>query len=387
MAGINVTQPELFDQPLASSSGRRYSAETKAAALADYASGRSAKRIAADLGCRDTTVLKWLHKAGAAIRTTSEACRIHSLDESAFDEPLGPSARYWAGFLMADGACVAQRWGHPIVLALQASDRAHVEAFRSFLGSSHAITECRPNKFRIGDRVVNSGPSVRLSVSSKRLFDALGRLGIVPRKSATAQVIGLENDRDFWRGAVEGDGVVSLHRDRDGVMPYVNLVGSPQLVGQFAAFARTIAPRAALTVHSVKRKRSHARASATGVSAAKIVAALYRDCEVALPRKLAAAQQIMAWEPKTDRERWDGFTAERLTELLAEYGEWQAVAAAMGVSEAWLQVLRKRAGCDAVPPPRPPCGVPGCKGTTVFRGYCVAHRKMRPPKNSDTKSE
>jgi hypothetical protein len=187
---------------------------------------------------------------------------------------------------MADG-CIHQsgRKQSPVVsLILSAKDVAHVHAFALFAGSGHAVR----SSTTVGRGCVYGRASLRFA--SSRIVTSLARFGVVPRKSLTAKVIGLEQDRHFWRGVVDGDGFVGFHTGHGRLYPRLALVGAEPLLLQFAAFVRSVSSGCRA---SVVRKGRIWTIDLIGKHAAATVSDLYRECSVALPRKLGRAVQIM----------------------------------------------------------------------------------------------
>ena len=257
-------------------------ATAAAEAAARYASGVSANRIARAMKCSVGFVLNAARANGVTIRPPEERHTMHTLNEAAFDVETDEAA-YWVGMLITDGN--VSRRGHYVSLGLQERDRAHVEAFRRFLGSSHKISRTPARTNRQGKR---SGPQVRLSVASRRLCSALGRYGVVPAKTHSAQVVGLEWSAAFWRGAVDGDGWVSVTKNG---YPQIGLVGSRQLTTQFLDFIRGLCPECRATVRSIKTIFG---VMLTGRFARRVIEALYGAGGVALGRKRATAARILA---------------------------------------------------------------------------------------------
>lgn len=142
--------------------------------------------------------------------------------------------------------------------------------------------------YQPGKGFANAKPTVKLSIASRHLADRLATYGIVPRKSKTARVIGLENDRDFWRGAVDGDGWVKIDK---GGYPKIGLVGSEAIVGQFRDFFKTVCPESKANINPV---HSIFSLCVTHHQARKLVRTLYEGCTIALPRKWETARAILA---------------------------------------------------------------------------------------------
>lgn len=227
-------------------------------------------------------------KYGMSAQTLGRALREHSislpkgrpprctLNHAAFDE-ITPASAYWMGFLFADGAVGDDSYGAPwLATHLAERDRGHVEKFRDFLGSNHAITRTVTEQ-RFG------GPAVYFKVRSRRLVEALESHGMGPVKSERAPSSDLVDSRDFWRGAVDGDGSFGYY----GTKMFM-FCGQARLVNAFISFAA----RREIQL-SRRTKGSIFRTSATGVRAEKLVEILYAGCEesVALERKLLCAQR------------------------------------------------------------------------------------------------
>lgn len=240
-----------------------------------------------------------LRRNGVNPRGIREASRLHNglpVRHDAFAEPLSAEARYWIGFLMADGCVSFQRFASPhIILGVSAVDRAHLEAFRRFLGAEHAIMNVPATTRVLRGREINIKEGVRLDVCSEQLAADLARYGVVPNKTRrTVAVPSMERDVDFWRGAVDGDGWVGYsvrrgkHR-KEKLDPRICLVGTHQLVGQWSAFIRTITDCAG----TVGPDKGCWQCGATGRHAVRVIQALYSGCHVALPRKLQIAQEIL----------------------------------------------------------------------------------------------
>jgi hypothetical protein len=247
----------------------------------EYAGGTASTVLADRLGVGAKTVRYHLHRLGVPLRDRDHCNRRYVLNEGAFDT-LTEETAYWIGFLLADGCVVRPARGAPVLsLNLSAVDREHVERFRSFLGSAHPIKEAPGHGFA-------TAPMVQLLIPSRRLAASLASYGVVPRKSkiASASDVLCEN-RHFWRGVVDGDGWVSVRRFNKYRYLGVGLVGSPQLVAQFAAFCRAHSTTRA----SVREDRGTAKFCLLGSAASAMLSILYTDASVALVRKAELAKR------------------------------------------------------------------------------------------------
>lgn len=193
---------------------------------------------------------------------------------------LTDDATYWISFLFADGSVIQPQKGGPRVqLRLSDIDRGHVEKFRQFLGSTHAVTTSPPGNFG----GYQSRASVCFAVFSRRLAGRLLELGryegpVAPQLTAS---------RHFWRGMVDGDGsIYTLKTGYSGI----SLVGSQRVLDAFLRFLRerNLARRMTVSPH-----KSIYEVSTAGHLAELIIDELYRNATTALARKAAAAGPII----------------------------------------------------------------------------------------------
>lgn len=179
--------------------------------------------------------------------------RTKLLNEKAFDAPLSAEAMYWLGWLATDGSVVYNGEGTWIIsLKLSPKDRHIVEAFKEFLGSTHTLGEAQ------------DGKDIRLQFTSTYMATRLAELGIVPNKTLKLKVTDeVATSSEFWLGAIEGDGSVSLvtHTKPYGEYEYLTL----QLVGaskpfqeQFVTYLESISPDVKPAI-GLKPKSTHSK--------------------------------------------------------------------------------------------------------------------------------
>jgi hypothetical protein len=185
------------------------------------------------------------------------------LNHEAFDIVTNDAA-CWIGFLFADGSVIQQQKGAPQVqLRLSEIDRGHLEKFRQFLDSTHAITTSPPGNFG----GYQSRPSARYAVTSRRLAGRLLEMGRYDGPIAPE----LTTSRHFWRGVVDGDG--SIFIPKTGYSS-ISLMGCQRLLEAFLRFltARNLSGRMTIRPH----KSIHGLSTA-GYLAELIIDELYRN--------------------------------------------------------------------------------------------------------------
>lgn len=234
---------------------------------------RSTRVMAPEYGISSTGLLGLLRRHGVTIRTPRESRRRCSLNERAFENLTAP-ALYWLGFLMGDGYV----GGREVGVTLAACDRDHLEQFRTFLGSTHAI---RDTPTRSPRRTA----VCRFTFKSPVIVERLTALGITPRKTQTAAAHpSLLGRRDFWRGVVDADGHVGRH----GGSARLHVAGSLALMTQFRDVLAPIVGRSS----TVSRLRNIYQIQFCGPRAVAAIRWLYHDASVALTRKALRAQEI-----------------------------------------------------------------------------------------------
>ncbi|GIJ50798.1 hypothetical protein Val02_76840 [Virgisporangium aliadipatigenens] len=235
-----------------------------------FEAGEKPADIAAAFGLAEPSVRGLLDRRGVDPRVN------HTLREDAFDDLSDPRACCWAGFVFTDGS-VSRRHGHKgsVSIGLAIRDYGHLESFRNFLGSTHAIS------------VSNQGRTCQFSVRSDHLVDRLLELGRYSDKISTR----LFFSRDFWRGVVDGDGSIGAYRvgNAEALRPQFRLCGREALLTHFLDF---------LDVHgivglSVRPHKSIFNVGTNSGPAAEIIELLYVGAVVALPRKAEMAWRIL----------------------------------------------------------------------------------------------
>lgn len=163
----------------------------------------------------------------------------------------------------------------PEQLKVTSKDQEHLVKLQQFLSSGHKLREAKDGTWQ-------------LHIRSNELCNRLGEYGIHPRKSCVAKVDDrLKDNRHFWRGLVDGDGWISWHKHRN--TPIIGLCGSEDICRAFqtyllslANFQSTTKPRNKGSIYQYELGAKLARTAMCN---------LYKDCSIALDRKLALVQE------------------------------------------------------------------------------------------------
>jgi hypothetical protein len=263
-----------------------------------YLKGKSGPKIAAELNTTPTTVYAHLRKTGRSIRTLSDYNREEDCNHNFFDVIDRPEKAYWLGLLLADG-CVSK--SNEVILSLHVRDIDTVRAFKSALGSGSKVTirEQRDKRIRDSKRFKSTCAAVR--IRSRRLCVALAKYGILPGKTRSPRMVsGIppKFERDFWRGAVDGDGWVVFSTRPNGSHQFiVGFTGGMPVVKAFQRFCRKHCPTRA----QIRPNHSVHRFVVTDWFAFDIANLLYWKASISLQRKFRRYKVALAHFGKRTR--------------------------------------------------------------------------------------
>lgn len=251
-------------------SARLFSVGTESEIRAAYKMGGSLRSIAAAHGTNATSIQNVLKRAAVARRSAVDGARLRTRDD-AFSS-LTPDSAYWIGFLLADG-CVMKRPGRSATLALALAivDAHHVRRFADFIG--------------IRDNVSLAGGVARITTSSPQIISDIAAFGVIPGKTISAAIpTSLNDDLNFWRGFIDGDGWISTSSEG---FPVLGACGTWEVCQSFAEWAaRNVGSRA--KPHKIKDRACH-QVTIHGNGAGRLIGLLYTDAGTSLPRKAAKA--------------------------------------------------------------------------------------------------
>lgn len=253
-----------------------------------YEEGKSQCYIEQHLGLTRKTIRELLKGKDVKYKTKSEQWLIrygNTVNEAVFDT-ITPESSYWIGMLYADGHIGGNdAKGHNIELALESGDIKHIEKFKSFLECSNIIENFT--------RRVDKNTS-RLRVGSEKIHKKLKEYGFTNTKSYTAAPPKiLENNRDFWRGVIDGDGGVYKKDKIKYQVHQVFLCGTLDTICGFITFCEN---NTAIKNRKYPCKcfgKNLYQVSYYSQEAIMVLDVLYKDASVYLDRKYATYKEIM----------------------------------------------------------------------------------------------
>ena len=210
-----------------------------------------------------------------------EKMRKYPLDDTAFDN-LSADAKYWIGYIMARGS-VKRSSGVPnspsLKISILKKDRNHLDTFKEFIDSKLSVYEAK-----------NRGVC-EFEFSSRRIVSELERYGIRPKMRYHEKVILLENDKDFWRGFVDGNAIFDIK-------PSLRIKRGRELILQFKIFAEKILG-CSIGVSIPEGKMGDWSLTITGINAAELYKKLLYDKNgIALDRNMEWLKQALSLSVK-----------------------------------------------------------------------------------------
>lgn len=233
-----------------------------------YLKNESVNNLVKKFFVSNETIYKTLKKFKVKCRTTSESLK-SGCDENFFNEIDSEEKSYWLGFLTADGNVYKER----LSLSLQSRDKEHLEKFKKSISSKHSINKKN-----------SIGTAFGIAMRSKKLTSDLKKLGVVERKSLIIKPAKIKESfqNHYWRGLIDGDGCISIHKRKTFSYPVISLVGTKWICNGFSKFVSKF-------IQHKSSIRSEKNIASISFGKRKVVKAilehLYKNSEVYLDRK------------------------------------------------------------------------------------------------------
>jgi len=171
---------------------------------------------------------------------------------SIFESIDTPEKAYWLGFLAADGCVYPPEWKVRLMLAKK--DKAHVEKFKSFLGTPHKVGYIGPssNVVKSGSRkgrTIRGSGAYQFSVRCKTRVNDLTKNGVGPNKTFThsfpkEEQVPARLLSHYVRGYFDGDGSIyktgKISSRRPARRIAISIMGTMAFVGELDKYFYTI---------------------------------------------------------------------------------------------------------------------------------------------------
>src|ERR1700688_3708512 len=146
-----------------------------------YQSGLSSYKLAKEYNVHYSTILEVLKRNNIPRKGFSDY-RKYAIDENYFENINSHEKAYILGFIIADGCILKTRWQNVLKISLSNKDYNHLVNIRDLLAPNiPIIVHPAPRPFN-PDYI-----EARLSLSSHKIAQDLGKYGVIPRKSKIMQ--------------------------------------------------------------------------------------------------------------------------------------------------------------------------------------------------------
>lgn len=289
----------------------------EALVVSDYALGLSTQRIASMRGLKQSTVFAILKRLGVQTRSRQDY-RVHSFNETYFETIDSHEKACILGFLYADGCIYHRRAEYVMAIGLSVVDRAHLEWIAKCMKFTGPITNRGPASPLAK---IASGPSVRIDISSKKLFYDLCNLGLHQRKSLTLRFptntqVPDEFVNSFLLGYFEGDGWIYEHSGRQDVG--IGIISTFEFTASVQALLRDRLGINVMLSQRMYEKNVRTLRIAGARQAISFLEWIYRDCPHRMPRKHEIFARFRARYDAEDRfietDEWRAAKAKKVSD-------------------------------------------------------------------------
>lgn len=234
-----------------------------------------------------STIYRLLDKNGIELKPVSYLRDKHK-DSACFTDFNREDNSYFYGLLLSDGNLShSESRLSKIQIVLQRKDEDILYKFKKFIGTNNKIVN-HSKKTKDGTSEYSY-----FGVNSYTIYNRLINLGMSPRKSGKEQLPKFDwlNNRDFWRGVVDGDGSLLYQQG----IPKIKLIGSLELVEGFNDFCWKNCFTQKRKACPESKHQGLYTLSFNGEEAMYVAKILYADCEFKLDRKLTLAKEFVEY--------------------------------------------------------------------------------------------
>lgn len=255
-----------------------------------YKEGESSALLADKFNVSQACVLYILKNLGIKIRDSNDKlyknCKINL---NAFSDVNEESCAYFYGLLLADGCLTKNKSGdyHRVSISLKSEDGYILQRMLNYIGYDNGCNIKYSSNF--DSRTNNTYEKCYAYFNDSTIVERLVSYGFSPRKSLNEVLPenGLEKNRHFWRGIIDGDGGVYLKNNN----PKILIVGSSAIVNGFLKFCRE---SAGITInYKVACRKNLYSTEICGRNARLVAEVLYSDCNLYLKRKHCVAVKLI----------------------------------------------------------------------------------------------
>ena len=188
--------------------------KSKKEIFSEFEKGKSIKSLGKKYKVNWSTISNRLIEEGMYLRKDRF---VHQFDESFFETIDSPKKSYWLGWMYSDGIVQINKNTRQktITLELSQKDTDIMKDFKNDLKSNMSLRLIKHKGYTNSKgKVVPKTENYRFSFTSEKMFNDLGKLGVIPRKSLTLKFPDEKQVPDkfiepFMLGYFEGDGSIT----------------------------------------------------------------------------------------------------------------------------------------------------------------------------------
>ncbi len=190
----------------------------------EYKKGTDTTKLQNKYNCSNETIRYILVRHNIKRREKTITSRKYKINENYFEKIDDQDKAYMLGFIYADGGL--NRYSNSLIIKIQRYDRTLLEIFKKLLDYGGIVKD-------VTDKMVYKGINKEykmsvLSVTSKKLYSDMIKIGLHPNKSFTITLPKLRKDliRHFIRGVFDGDGNIHKRKDKYEYLEFSIISGS-----------------------------------------------------------------------------------------------------------------------------------------------------------------
>ena len=279
--------------------------------IKEFKNGKSLKSLGRKYGIPLITIQKRFIQKG--VYEPNERM-VHQFNVSFFNKIDEPNKSYWLGWMYSDGFVQIHSisGGKYIGLDLDEKDKNVVEGLRDSLESNMSVKEIIHKPPKNYKWKKEEYKSQRLIFHSKRMFDDLGKQGVVPRKSLILTFpdknqVPNKLIKPFLLGYFEGDGTIGnrIRKRTDTYRLSMSIVGTLEFCEGYKKHLELIFKEYSIEPNIVIRKEKRSKTNTYSLflsSTSSILVwfdSLYSSFESYMDRKKQKIIDYCKWYKKT----------------------------------------------------------------------------------------
>lgn len=248
-----------------------------------FKQGKRPRQIAEELNQSSRQVRRVLSRHGFDLSIRPRQPK-YNYDIHFFKHIDTEAKAYFLGLLAADGYMLEGNKNQGFRIKLYLIDREMLVKFGEAIGWTNPTIQ------------KSTGTGWQITVSSHTMFEDLGQLGVVPRKSLILKFCDRVPDdliRHYIRGYFDGDGCVSWVRTRVGPRLYLTFAGTNEMLTEIESYLHLKLGVKKKRIYTRPNQRIHILQYTSQPEVATIATHFYRNATYFLQRKFNIISSVL----------------------------------------------------------------------------------------------